>query len=149
MVYDDLVVDKLEGVEGEAQLVSTQQGYIRLIWDYADGCPRVALHCWKNSLVSDGDNRMRVRLFNRPNTAELESLSEAEKFLLAGVVWHATMTQQEAVRSLKYSPMACEDGLDRLLDGGMLTATNGRYRVSTRWLRPTYRFLVRQHLIEE
>lgn len=149
MVYDDLVVDKLEGVEGEAQLVSTQQGYTRLIWDYADGCPRVALHCWKNSLVPDGEGRMRVRLFRRPVAEELETLSEAERFVLAGVAWHTTLTLSEAERSLKYTKMVCEDALDRLHDSGILMEHEGRYRVTTRWLRPVHRFLLRKHLIEE
>ena len=149
MVYDDLVVDKLEGVDGEAQLVSTQQGYTRLIWDYADGCPRVALHCWKNSLVPDGDNRVRVRLFQRPNADALESLSEVEKFVLAGVAWHTTLTLEEAVRSLKYGVMLCEDAFDKLLDLGIVYEKGGRYRVATRWLCPVLRYLKRKHLFEE
>jgi hypothetical protein len=149
MVYDDLVVDKLEGVDGEAQLVSTQQGYTRLIWDYADGCPRVALHCWKNSLVPDGDNRVRVRLFQRPNANALEALSEVEKFVLAGVAWHTTLTLTEAVRSLKYAVMACEDAFDKLQDLGIVVEDNGRFRIATRWLCPVLRYLKRKHLFED
>jgi hypothetical protein len=149
MVYDDLVVDKLEGVDGEAQLVSTQEGYARLIWDYADGCPRVALHCWKNSLVEDGEKRVRVRLFRRPNTSQLEALSEVEKFVLASVVWHTTLTLEEAVVSLNLGSALCTDALDKLHDTGILEKRGERYRVVTRWLCPVARYLRRKHLVEE
>ncbi len=149
MVYDDLVVDKLEGVQGEAQLVSTQEGYARLIWDYADGCPRVALHCWKNSLVHDGPKRVRVRLFRRPKADELESLVNTERFVLASVVWHGSLTRDEAVRSLNLNVRVCEDALDKLHDEGVVEERDGRFRVATRWLSPVLRFLRRKHLIEE
>jgi hypothetical protein len=149
MVYDDLVVDKLEGVQGEAQLVSTQEGYVRLIWDYADGCPRVALHCWKNSLVPDGPKRVRVRLFRRPKADELESLSDTERFVLASVVWHGSLTRDEAVTSLNLSLPVCEDAFDKLHDQGVLGEREGRFRIVTRWLCPVLRFLRRKHLIED
>jgi flagellar biosynthesis GTPase FlhF len=149
MVYDDLVVDKLEGVQGEAQLVSTQEGYARLIWDYADGCPRVALHCWKNSLVPDGPKRVRVRLFRRPKADELESLDDTERFVLASVVWHGSLTRDEAVTSLNLSLPVCEDAFDKLHDRGVLEEREGRFRIVTRWLCPVLRFLRRKHLIED
>jgi flagellar biosynthesis GTPase FlhF len=149
MVYDDLVVDKLEGVEGEAQLVSTQEGYARLIWDYADGCPRVALHCWKNSLVPDGPKRVRVRLFRRPKADELEALDDTERFVLASVVWHGSLTRGEAVTSLNLSLAVCEDAFDKLHDQGVIEEREGRFRVVTRWLCPVLRFLRRKHLIED
>ncbi len=149
MVYDDLVVDKLEGVEGEAQLVSTQEGYARLIWDYADGCPRVALHCWKNSLVPDGPGRVRVRLFRRPKADKLESLDDTERFVLASVVWHGSLARDEAVTSLNLSLPVCEDAFDKLHDQGVLEEREGRFHVVTRWLCPVLRFLRRKHLIED
>ncbi|HNS98473.1 MAG TPA: hypothetical protein PKL73_16090 [Polyangiaceae bacterium] len=149
MVYDDLVVDKLEGVEGEAQLVSTQEGYARLIWDYADGCPRVALHCWKDSLVADGPNRVRVRLFRRPHADELESLDDNERFVLASVIWHGSLTTEQAVKSLNLPASVCGDAFGKLQDQGVLGQSHERYFVQTRWLCPVLRFLRRKHLIEE
>ncbi|MEZ4429913.1 MAG: hypothetical protein R3A51_19720 [Nannocystaceae bacterium] len=146
--YDDLIVDQVEGVEAQAQLVSTEREYARLIWDYADGVPLVALHCWRGSLDHEEGKRVRVRLFRRPPVERLEQLGEAQRFLLASVAWHQTLTVAEAMRSLRYPRLACQDALLRLAEWGVLEqAEDERYRITTAWLRPVFRFLRRHHLI--
>ncbi len=147
-IYDDLLVDKVEGLDRQAQLISTGRDYMRLIWDYADGSPRVALHCWQNSLVPDGEDHVRVRLFRAPNPDRLEALSERERFLLGGVIWHENINASEAARALRFPPLVCEDGLKKLTEIGVLFENNGRYRVTTRWQRAVIRYLRRKHLIE-
>jgi len=147
-IYDDLLVDRVEGLDRQAQLISTGRDYMRLIWDYADGSPRVALHCWTQSLIPDGEGFVRVRLFRAPNPDRLEALSETERFLHAGVVWHENIAPVEAARALRFPLIACEDGLGRLTEAGVLEGRAGRYRVTTRWQRAVIRYLRRKHLIE-
>jgi len=149
IVYDDLIVDKMEGVEGQAQLISTQQDYSRLIWDYADGCPEVALLCWRNSLQPDGPNRLRVRLFRLPNANALEALNDPERFLLASVVWHGSITASDAVVSLNMSMSQCMASIEKLIDDGVLEEKDSYYHVVPRWVCPVIRFLRRKHLITD
>jgi len=147
--YDDLVVDRIEGVDDHAQLISTELEYARLIWDYADGSPAVALESWRSSLVLAEPKRVRVRLFRRPNEAQLEQLSQPQRFVLASLVWHHSLTAEEATASLRFGLAACEEALERLREWGALTKSGPRYRPATTWLPAIGRFLRRNHLIED
>jgi hypothetical protein len=146
--YDDLIVDRLEGVESHAQLISTEIEYARLIWDYADGSPAVALESWRSSLVLAEAKRVHVRLFRRPEEAKLEQLTQPQRFILASVVWHHSLTAEEATASLRFGLAACEEALERLRESGVLTKSGPRYRPATTWLPAIGRFLRRNHLIE-
>jgi hypothetical protein len=148
VVYDDLLVERLEGTEAQSQRMNTGLQYLRLIWDYADGSPRVALHSWSASLLPDGDKRVRVRLFRRPDAERLEGLGEREKFLLACILWHDGLTPEQAARSLGCPVAACHDGLARLRDLGALEERDGWMHPTTEWLAPVRRFLVRKRLLE-
>ncbi|MCB9756552.1 MAG: ATP-binding protein [Myxococcales bacterium] len=156
-VYHDLVVGRVEGVSGDTQLVSTGREYARLLWDYADGCPRLALHCWRQSLQPDASapagegeaKTVRVRLFRRPDTSCLEELSERNRFLLASVVWHANLALDEAAESLRFPRASCEEGLELLRELGVLRLVGDRYHVATPWLRHVNRYLRRKHLIRD
>lgn len=150
VVYDDLVVRDVEGVERAAHLVTTEREYMRLLWDYSDGSPRVALHFWARSLVPDGDHRVRARLFHGPDVDLLESLEETHRFVLACVLWHENVTAAEASVSLRYPPVVVDDAIARLTEIGALTLTadGARHRITTHWVRAIVRFLMRKHLVE-
>ncbi len=147
-VYEDLVVDRMEGVDASAQLVSTAQEYTRLIWDYAEGSPRVALHCWLRSLVPDDGKRVRVRLFHRPNFGPLDELSDERRFVLAAVAWHENLSVEEATVALRYPSQVCADALAYLREQGVLVVEQGRYRLSVGWWPGVIRYLRRKHLVE-
>jgi hypothetical protein len=148
VAYDDLLLERMDGVEGNAQTVNTARQYLRLVWDYADGCPRVALHFWAASLMPDGEKRVRVRLFQRPDPDRLEALVEHDKFLLASIVWHGELTPEHAARSLRFPETRCRDGLARMREDGILEEHEGRLRVTTEWLAAVLRYLNRKHLID-
>ncbi|AKT37005.1 AAA family ATPase [Chondromyces crocatus] len=146
--YDDLLLEEVGGHEREARLVSTEQDYMRLLWDHANGSPRVALHFWLRSLVPDGDGQVRVRLFRSPYEDDLEALDEPSRFVLASVVWHGDVSPEEAEFSLRYPVSQCEAALVRLEELGVLAEDERRYRVTTRWQGAVNGFLLRKHLIE-
>lgn len=147
VVYDDLLVERMDGVRREAVLVGTRREYMRLLWDYADGSPRVALHFWLQSLIPGGEGRVRVRLFKEPDVNVLESLDEKRRLLLAGVVWHQALTVAEASRSLRFSLNDCLDGLGHMADLGILDPRGERYRPTPEWSSAALRFLERKHLV--
>ena len=62
-----VVVEGMEGVSIKARLIESEEGYIRLLWDYSDGNPRAALHFFVRSLDPDRGSRVRVRLFKAPD----------------------------------------------------------------------------------
>ncbi|WP_437581991.1 ATP-binding protein [Sorangium sp. So ce887] len=45
--YEDLVMDDDESVDRAQSELRTERDFARLLWDYAQGCPRVALHFWQ------------------------------------------------------------------------------------------------------
>lgn len=148
VTYGDLMMDAIEGADVKAQLLSTARDYNRLVWDYAEGSPRVALHVWGRSLVPDGEGRARVRLFRSPDAAVLESLSESTKFVLAAIVWHERLSLDEAAFVLQESPAACDDAFARFLEQGIAEPHEGRWRITARWWPMVVRYLRRKHLIE-
>lgn len=147
IAYDDLLVDDPR-TDASAQILTTARDYNRLIWDYAEGSPRVALHVWGRSLVPDGKDRARVRLFANADTAALEALSESAKFVLAAIVWHERLSLDEALRVTLLPRMACEDAFERFLERGIAKATGDYLVITPRWWPVVIRYLRRKHLIE-
>jgi hypothetical protein len=147
-VYDDLVVDAGEGADAHAQLVSTKAEYVRLLWDHAEGSPRVALDAWLRSLVPDSERTLRVRLFARPDVTVLDRLTEPEKFALACVLWHESATVEETATALGLPLDTCALALERLRAVDVVDAEERRYRIRTEWWSSAVRYLRRKHLIE-
>lgn len=145
--YQDLLVARIDDRSDGAHVVQTAQEFTRLIWDYAEGSPRVALDCWARSLVHDGHKQLRVKLFPRPRDAVLEEVDETTRFVLGAVVWHENVSAPEAALSLGLSEAACHDGLRRLAEEGVLAEAKGRYRVTVAWWPVVNRYLIRKHLI--
>ncbi len=145
--YEDLVVDRVDGTEFQSEVIRTGERYRRLLWDYADGNPRVAVHFWLRSLVPDGEHRVRVRLFAAPSAEELDALQEESRFLLAAIVTHENLSLQEAAQVLRYPRHLCEAALNYLVTQGLLEFADGRYRVTVHWNRAVLRFLRRKHLL--
>ncbi len=149
VTYEDLVLDRMEGVSAKATLVETEEGYTRLLWDYADGSPRVALHFWLRSVVPESERRVRVRLFRAPDPGTLEQAGQAGLFVLAAVANHENLTLDEAAEVSGLAPALCRIHIDRFREYGVLTEAAARYRVSTHWLRTTIRLLRRQNLLAD
>ncbi|MCU0304762.1 MAG: hypothetical protein MUC56_11965 [Thermoanaerobaculales bacterium] len=146
--YGDLVVDRVEGVSYRARLVESEEGYARLLWDYADGNPRVALHFFLRSLVPDETGGYRVRLFREPPLESLERFDEAGLFLLAATIVHENLTRSEAAEVTRLGDAMVTVHLDRLSEVGVLRNDRGRFRVTPYWHRAAVRLLRRRNLLE-
>ncbi|HPQ71478.1 MAG TPA: hypothetical protein PKW95_20295 [bacterium] len=145
--YDDLIIDRVDGTQFASEVIRTGERYRQLLWDYADGLPRMALHFWLRSLAPAGDDGVKVRLFADPDTGVLEKLNEPSRFLLAAVVTHGNLTVPDAARVLNYPPGTCELLFTSLAARGILRDDGGRYRVSSFWDRAVNRYLKRKHLL--
>lgn len=146
-IWDDLLEERLDGGTLETEVLRTSERYRRLLWIHSGGNPRVALHFWLRSLVPDRGNHVRVRLFDAPSDAALDHLDDDERFLLAAVVLHGTLTAEEAARTLREPLADCQVRLALLEREGWLGVEKGRYAVTTRWYREVLRQLRRKHLL--
>ncbi len=131
-----------EAVEGLAER------YHRLVWDYADGNPRVALHFFRLSLVWNGGTKVVVRLFPIPTTAALELFEARTLFVLACLAQHENLTAAEAARSLCFPLAECQRALQLLHQHDFLSrGESGRYRITSHWNRAVLRFLQRKKML--
>jgi hypothetical protein len=145
--YSDLVVDRMEGVSAQARLIESEEGYTRLLWDYSDGNPRVALHFFLRSLVPATAGSARVRLFRAPPVEALAALDDSCLFTLAAVITHENVSLGEAAVVTRNSEGVCRMHLDRLLELGVLWAEDDRYRTTPYWHRAAVRLLRRRNLL--
>ncbi len=145
--YSDLVRDDVRVADPELELVRTRERYARLLWDYADGIPALAMHFWLRSLVPDEGTTLRVRLFDGPVPDDLEKLQEQSRFMLNAIVSNETLTLDEAVRVLHYPSDECLSILELLSAQGYLEHDDGQYSVSTDWHAAVVRYLKRKHLL--
>ena len=145
--FRDLVVDPVAGTALADAILHTEEEYLRLLWDFASGNPRVALHFWKHSLV-ETETSLRVRLFAAPDPAELDALHDQSRFLLATIALHENATVTEAAQSAGSSPRECSALLAYLHDCGYVSVDEaGHWRLSTHWYRGVIRHLRRQRLL--
>jgi hypothetical protein len=149
LTYDDLFLDRMEGVSAGERVLQTEEGYTRLLWDYSDGNPRVALHYWLRSLVLESPSQARVRLFRAPPIEELARVGEMGLFLLAAIVVHENLTLDEAVAVTRYPEGPSRIHLERLVELGALRLHATRYRVTTHWHRAVVRLLRRGNLLSD
>ena len=145
VVFDDVLADRAAR-DLDARL-EAEQAFYRLLWDYSDGNPRSAMHFWLRSLVVESDQRLRVRLFRRPDTESLDAMQDEGRFLLAAILSHENLSLREASMVTRYPPGVCHLRFGQLVRRGVLERAGGRYRVTTAWHRATVRFLRRRNLL--
>lgn len=129
------------------ELDRTRQRFLRLLWDYTDGVPRVAMHYWLRSLVQGHNDSVSVGLFDIPSSDNLEKLQEQARFMLHAVASHENMTLEEARRVLRYPKGQCHALLELLRAEGYIKKVGNRYRVTVQWGPEVVRFLRRKHLL--
>jgi hypothetical protein len=147
-VWDDLLPPRVAAADRDFERTRMRDRYLRLLWDYSDGNPRVALHFWLRSLVVDGEHQVRVRLFDGPSPDELEWLSTESRFLLAAVVLHENLSAEETTRVLRVTRGHGLAVFEQLLARGVLEYEDNRYRVAALWSRAAVRYLHRKNLLE-
>ena len=134
--------------EADAYAERIADRYHRLVWDYADGNPRLALHFFRLSLRWVGERRTEVQLFPMPPMTALEGFASRTHYVLACLVQHENLTATEAAASLGFALNECQRALYLLHERGFLSISDDqRYRVATHWNRAVLRFLQRKKLL--
>lgn len=122
-------------------------GYYRLLWDYSAGNPGVALHMWRRSLGLGAEDKVCVKLFQAPDTRELEQLPDPTVFVLRAVIQLEPARPEDVARATMLRGSQVEDALRYGLARGYFAMAGDRYRVSWAWYRAVTRFLQRRHLL--
>jgi hypothetical protein len=151
--FESMVLKDLRsGPDGDAndQLMETQEGYIRLLWNFSEGNPRIAQHFWLRSLVPNGtDQTLQVNLYSAPSADDLEEIDEDGRFLLAAMALHGYLSIEEAAHVLHMPRSVVEVEMDRGLAQGLYRHPvwdPGSFHIDLFWWPAVNRFLRRKNL---
>lgn len=136
-----------DSFDREEALAERASSYYRLIWDYSNGNPGVALDVWRRALGVDASGRVWVTLFPTLNTGELERLPDEAMFVLRAVLQMAPAAPGDIERATLLSSAQVADVLRYSVTRGFLELGREGYRVTWTWLRPLVRLLNRKHLL--
>lgn len=140
--FEDLLVKELDATVDSAHVVETENGYLRLLWTFAEGNPRTVLHFWLRSLVPDGDG-LKVQLHDAPSADDLEVIPTQERFFLQALVLHRSLTPAQMAqvsnlplgRARAHVARAQEMGVYEVgADGGVVVRTHF-WQSAVRYLR--------------
>jgi AAA domain len=128
-------------------LERARSGYFRLLWDYSLGNPAVSLHFWRASLRVSAAGDFIVRLFDPPNTADLERLPDSAVFVLRAIVQLDEASIDDVAEATMLDRQQVEDAVRYALVRRYLEQVGDRVRVRWTWFRTITRFLARRHLL--
>lgn len=134
-------------IDVEEALSRTSASFYRLLWDYAQGNPGVALHAWRTSLGVDAKGEVWVKLFQAPDSRDLDRLSDNVAFVLRAIVQLEPASLDDVRRATMLSTRRVGDAVRYALARGYVHEEDGRYGVTWAWFRPITRFLQRRHLL--
>lgn len=145
--YDDLRVPRQADMSSPgSEEEDTERDFIRILWDYADGNPAVAMHFYRESLVVR-DGQVYVRLFKRPPIADLDGMPSSMHFVLRSIVQLDMATEADVVSCTHLDPAEVADALHAARSRGYIESVDDRVRICTEWYRTITSFLQRQHLL--
>jgi hypothetical protein len=94
--FDDLVITREDGEDYSYEVVKTAQGYFRLLHEFSQGNPAVAMTYWLRSLrVCDEPDKLRVGLFRQPTQRITPELGDDYWFALAALVQHGGLDAKQ------------------------------------------------------
>ncbi len=124
-----------------------RRGFHRILWDYCDGNPAVALYWWRASLFRDRDDAVVVRLFDPPTSAQLESQPTSVYFVLRAILQLDHAATDDIVRTTNLSRAEVDNTIRFCLARGFIKHRHRRVYVTWYWFRAVSRVLWRRHLI--
>ncbi len=138
-----------EDPDNHYELVQSSKGYFRLLHEFSQGNPSVALTFWLRSLTADDDNTLRVGLFPRPSLETLQQLDDDYLFALAAIAQHGALNADEVARTIHASPSESEMILKYLADNLIVTIdpVDRRARLRPLYLRSVTRTLRRANVL--
>ncbi|MEO6774043.1 MAG: ATP-binding protein, partial [Kofleriaceae bacterium] len=144
--FDELVVPRQVDASPYKTEERAERDYHRMLWDYADGNPQIALQWWRESLFQR-DDKIYVRLFKTPTLDATEAVPSGLRFVLRAVVQLDLARERDLIACTNLSPADVSDALRAGLARGLIEAVGDRYRIALPAFRSVILFLRRQHLL--
>ncbi|MFU8805197.1 MAG: AAA family ATPase, partial [Bradymonadaceae bacterium] len=148
--FADLVVTH-ETEDEHYEIVKTSEGFFRLLHEFCQGNPRVALLFWLRSLKLDQGKQLQVSLFRRPPYAVLASISDQYLFALAAVAQHGGLSAREASVIIHADHGLCEMAMNFMVESDIITVDprTARATISTLYFRAVLKQLGDSNFIYE
>ena len=114
--FQNLVVSNNRGGSHYVEVIKTAAGYYRLLAEYSEGNPTVAMHYWLHSVQDAGRDRVDVSLFRRPDDRAIKQLTDNQLFVLTALVQHGRLNAKEISRVTAVDVGICQTELNYLAE---------------------------------
>lgn len=127
--YDQIMANQGVSKSGLAKEYAEEQ-FFRLLWEQANGNPRVALYLWVGCLKLSFGKYLRVGLPESPKLQKLNQLDDTSWFVLSTVVSHENLTRKEIADSINISMGEVSHAIKSAVENKLLhKGKNNRYRI--------------------
>lgn len=144
----------LEESQAREELNSNRRKYYRVLWEYSNGNPGVALHAWSRSLYQAGglaapaeQGKCVARVFPNPDLSRIEKLSLPVLFTLRAIVQLEVATEAQIVECTNLAQQDCADAIRVAIAAGYVSRDGMWLRIVWDWHRAIVTVLFRQHLL--
>jgi len=146
--FDGLVVPRQLQTSPVSEEERTKRDFYRILVDYSDGNPEVALYWWRASLYRrPPDETVHVRLFPAPSTGQLEDLPSTFYFVLRSVVQLELAIEADVITCTDLSAAEVADALRAARVRGYVRERDGFFEIDIEWYRAITNILRRKHLL--
>lgn len=145
--FDGLALPKQWDKNDLSEEERARDGFYRILWDYADGNPTVALRFFRRSLFKDKEGLVKVRLFAIPTSESLEKMPKPMLAVLRSIVQLELASPEQLTECTQLSIAEVNSTLCYFRSHGYIEWVEGQSRISDLWYRNVTNILHRQHLL--
>lgn len=142
--FTNLVVTRDEGEDVSYEVIKSSRGYFRLLHEFCQGNPRVALTYWLRSLEpGDEEDTLQVGLFKMPPRHATLALDDAYWFTLTALAQHTALDAHEICLITNTELGFCEMALNYFSEKDVVCIDEAnRARLSPLYIRQVLRHLI-------
>lgn len=141
--YAEMVVDaEVNGQDAYLDVVKTSQGFFKYLHEFSGGNPRLAMLYWLRSLRQRDEKTLEVRLFQRPETSDVEAMDDGHWFVLTAIAQHGLLNATEVAEITNLEISFCSLALNYFQGRGVtIPQPDGRMRLAPLYFRQVIRYL--------
>ncbi|RYU64629.1 ATP-binding protein [Aliivibrio finisterrensis] len=146
--FDGLVLPRQWDEDTLTDEERAKNGFYRILWDYSDGNPTVALRFFRLSLYKDKEtDTVLVRLFRAPQSDDLETMPKPMLAVLRSIVQLEVASPIDLCDCSRLSIAEVISTLRYFQSRGYIEWNDEKARISDHWYRHITNALHRQHLL--
>jgi hypothetical protein len=146
--FDGLILPRQWDEDTLTDEERAKNGFYRILWDYSDGNPTVALRFFRLSLYKDKEtDTVLVRLFKAPQSDDLETMPKPMLAVLRSIVQLEVASPVDLCDCSRLSIAEVISTLRYFQSRGYIEWNDEKARISDHWYRHITNALHRQHLL--